>query len=240
MKTKYFIEQAQEIHRDKYNYSLVNYTNIHTKVKIICPLHGEFEQSPHHHIRGRGCKKCKNLHSKSINFYINKFKEVHKEKYDYKFSIYINFRTKITILCFKHGLFTQLIPNHLKGQGCPQCKHELMSVIKSENSGGFSYYKWYEEALCSKNFDSFKVYIIKCWNDNEEFYKIGKTFLTLENRFKYFPYNYELLHIIKDNDYERISKIEQNLLNINSENKYNPLLYFQGISECFKIIKLLK
>ena len=41
-----FINDAKEVHREKYDYSEVNYVNRITKVKIICPEHGEFFQRP--------------------------------------------------------------------------------------------------------------------------------------------------------------------------------------------------
>lgn len=34
------------------------YINNRTKVKIICPIHGIFEQKPNDHMNGRGCSKC--------------------------------------------------------------------------------------------------------------------------------------------------------------------------------------
>ena len=39
-----FIDKATKIHNNFYDYSLVNYINSLTKIKIICPKHGEFEQ----------------------------------------------------------------------------------------------------------------------------------------------------------------------------------------------------
>jgi hypothetical protein len=54
----WFINKATGIHGNKYDYSLVNYVNLRTKVKIICPIHGEFEQTPDKHFRKRGCQKC--------------------------------------------------------------------------------------------------------------------------------------------------------------------------------------
>ena len=51
-----FIEEAVEKHGSTYDYSKVDYINAHTKIKIICPIHGEFEQRPHRHLQGDGCK----------------------------------------------------------------------------------------------------------------------------------------------------------------------------------------
>ena len=62
-----FIEEARKIHGDKYDYSKVEYKNIDTKVCIICPKHGEFWQTPSHHISGRGCPKCKmSIYEKTV------------------------------------------------------------------------------------------------------------------------------------------------------------------------------
>lgn len=59
-----FIEKAKKVHGDKYDYSKVKYINGDTKVCIICPEHGEFWQSPWHHISGNGCPKCSHPVSK--------------------------------------------------------------------------------------------------------------------------------------------------------------------------------
>lgn len=56
--TKEVIEGFKKVHGDKYNYSLVEYVNNSSKVKIICPEHDIFEQSPSKHLIGRGCPKC--------------------------------------------------------------------------------------------------------------------------------------------------------------------------------------
>lgn len=56
--TAKFIEKAKCKHDNKYDYSKVEYVNNHTKVTIICPVHGEFEQTPNTHLSGRGCPKC--------------------------------------------------------------------------------------------------------------------------------------------------------------------------------------
>ena len=60
MNINQFIDKAKLIHGDKYDYSLVEYKNNYTKVKIICPVHGVFEQTPKDHLRGQGCKLCFN------------------------------------------------------------------------------------------------------------------------------------------------------------------------------------
>jgi len=53
-----FKAEASRIHHNKYSYDKTTYTNIHTKVYITCPIHGDFIQTASHHLRGCGCPKC--------------------------------------------------------------------------------------------------------------------------------------------------------------------------------------
>jgi hypothetical protein len=58
-KSKDFVEKSKVKHDSKYNYDLVLYENCRSLVKIICPIHGEFEQTPNAHLyAGSGCEKC--------------------------------------------------------------------------------------------------------------------------------------------------------------------------------------
>lgn len=58
-KSKEFVEKSKVVHNNKYNYDLVLYENCRSKVKIICPDHGEFEQTPNAHLYAEsGCEKC--------------------------------------------------------------------------------------------------------------------------------------------------------------------------------------
>ena len=119
-KTKEFIAKAKAVHGDKYDYSKVNYVDCNTKVTIICPSHGEFEQAPRTHLSGRGCPDCAKQRMTTEEF-IEKAKKVHGDKYDYSKVKYVNKDTKVTIICPTHGEFEQNPRSHLTGQGCPSC-----------------------------------------------------------------------------------------------------------------------
>lgn len=56
--TKEFIEKSTTLHHNKFDYSKVQYKNSKTKVEIICPQHGKFEQIPNDHLCGKGCSNC--------------------------------------------------------------------------------------------------------------------------------------------------------------------------------------
>jgi len=54
-----FINESTMMHNGFYNYDNCNYKNNRTKVKINCPIHGVFEQTPKDHLNGSGCNMCK-------------------------------------------------------------------------------------------------------------------------------------------------------------------------------------
>ena len=119
--TEEFIKQAKEIHDDKYDYSLVNYTTAHTKVKIICKIHSIFEQSPNSHLRGKGCLLCSGSKKKTTEEFISQAIETHGNKYDYSLVEYISTKHKVKIICKEHGIFEQEAKSHINGVGCPSC-----------------------------------------------------------------------------------------------------------------------
>lgn len=138
-----FIEKSKKTHGNKYDYSKVNYINNNTKVCIICPKHGEFWQTPSAHMNGEGCKKCRNDkltsdRSFSNEQFIKQAIGVHGNIYDYSKIIYKNARTKVEIICPKHGSFFQTPDNHLRGKnGCPLCKWERLSKHQSFSNDEF-------------------------------------------------------------------------------------------------------
>ncbi len=62
-----FINTSNIVHNNFYDYSLVQYSTTYTLVKIICPIHGVFEQLPKYHIKGSGCKRCATIHRQQTN-----------------------------------------------------------------------------------------------------------------------------------------------------------------------------
>lgn len=123
------IEKFRKIHGEKYDYSIVNYTNIKNKVKIICKEHGVFEQTPDSHIGKRGCPECTKYSKKwSTDNFVKQCETIHGDKYDYSLVRYINAKTKIKIICKEHGIFEQKTGLHLYvGEGCPKCNNSYHS-----------------------------------------------------------------------------------------------------------------
>ena len=123
--TEEFIEEAKKKHDDKYDYSKTNYINGHEKIIIICPEHGEFQQSPACHLKSNGCHICSNEIYKNIRLthddFLTRATETHNKKYDYSKTVYIKGHAKVIIICLEHGEFEQDAKNHMEGQGCPEC-----------------------------------------------------------------------------------------------------------------------
>lgn len=139
-----FTEKSIKIHGDKYNYSLVEYINRKTKVKIICKEHGEFKQEPSNHLQGQNCPFCAKeiLNNKpsifTVEYFINKAKITHAGIYDYSLIKDIKINKKVEIICKKHGIFKQNPYNHISGQNCPKCKmskgvEKICRVLEKNN-----------------------------------------------------------------------------------------------------------
>ena len=139
-----FVNRANVIHNNKYDYSLTIYTNIENPINIICPVHGTVEVLARNHIKlnsKNGCKFC-TFESRSIKYFdfIERANIIHENKYKYKIfkDGQLTTRNKIVIECPSHGDFSQTINDHLYNKaGCPKCKNELTSILKTHSIDDF-------------------------------------------------------------------------------------------------------
>ena len=116
-----FIKRCTKIHNNIYDYSLTDYKNHKTKVKIICKEHGIFTQAARNHLVGHGCKTCAGNKTLTTDEFIKKSNIVHNFRYDYSNTIYIRSLSKVKIVCREHGEFEQTPNKHLNGRGCQIC-----------------------------------------------------------------------------------------------------------------------
>ena len=122
-----FIEKANEVHNNKYDYSKTIYKSKKDKVVVICPTHGEFLQNTDNHLKGFGCNRCKGYVDCAEGF-TDKAKRVHGDKYDYSKVKYINTITKVDIVCSEHGTFSQAPNGHMDGRGCVKCANNAKAM----------------------------------------------------------------------------------------------------------------
>ena len=129
-----FIEKARKVHGDFYDYSKSNYIGNHKKLTIICPLHGDFEQTPGNHCQGVRCPKCYGTPKLTIEEFIEKSRIIHENKYSYDKVDYRDAHTKVIITCPKHGDFEQKPNNHLNKHGCWRCYQDFRNEIPAAKS----------------------------------------------------------------------------------------------------------
>jgi hypothetical protein len=138
--TNNFIEKANKIHNNFYDYSQTDYNKATEKVKIICPKHNfEFYLTPHKHLGGQGCPKCGEEEKRknrmgTTEMFVDRAEKIHGQIYDYSNVDYQGLQSKVKIFCpiDNHGFFDMLPGNHLKGQGCPKCG--VLKYVKSRTS----------------------------------------------------------------------------------------------------------
>lgn len=228
--TDIFIDKSNKKHNFLYGYSKTNYIDSNTKVVIECPIHGDFAQIPSDHLVGSGCPKCAfirvgNDRKLTTKEFIHRSKLTHDNFYFYDKTEYVDAFTKVIITCPIHGDFEKTASTHIYGGGCQKC-----GVIK----GGFGFSR--SEFIKKANEKVCTFYTLRCFNENEEFYKIGITMNSIHERYHgitKMPYEYEIISEVKGSagfiwDLEVAEKKKLKGFN------YQPLLKFGGAqTECF-------
>jgi len=130
-------EKYNKIHNNKYDYSNVIYKTRREKIKIICPIHGEFSQEPINHLNGKGCKKCGQLITQKSRKhteeeFIIEANKLHNNYYNYSNLNFIDYSNNVDIICPKHGIFKQKPIKHLSGQKCPICSAPNKALTKEK------------------------------------------------------------------------------------------------------------
>lgn len=231
-----FIKKAEQIHTGKYDYSKVEYINNHTKVCIICPIHGEFWQIPNLHLLGHGCPYCANCKKIDENAFLERAKAVHGAKYDYSQVEFVDSKTYVNIICSKHGSFWQTPESHLRGAGCPRCSSSRgeKEIERFLNILGVNFQPQYqinlEQKMFSRNNIRVDFYLPKYstiiefngkqhYEYNSFFYKNRDDFdiqVERDKRLKEYCKNNKInLIIIKYKDIDKIEKIlEKNIIKL--------------------------
>lgn len=119
-----FIKRSIEKHSDKFCYDKFIINGLYKKGIIICPIHGEFEQTPSGHMSGRGCRKCGCKEVMTLENFIDRARIAHPyDDYDYSKFYFSGARYSGIIICKIHGEFNMCPDRHLNRscRGCPIC-----------------------------------------------------------------------------------------------------------------------
>ncbi len=192
-----FINKANKIHEDYYDYSKIVYKHMDVPVSIICPKHGSFEQRPSSHIYQKaGCLDCATekmtkYHNNKITEYGMKFFKdcttIHNNKYDYTNSVYNGIDNNITIICPTHGKQIIKAYTHKNGHGCVKC-----AFVANGINLRYTTQEYIEKCITNgldKKYDlSYITYtttrdniVVKCKKHNYKFNVSAGTFLSGNN-----------------------------------------------------------
>ena len=131
------INKFKNIHGTTYDYSLVDYQGDSKKVKIICKIHGMFEQQPSCHLRQKqGCPKCGR---EKVNNYIRTrligndefIKRIEKifgkNIFDYSKLEYKGAHKDVTLICKRcNNNETKDPQSFYGGYGCLKCQGNVV------------------------------------------------------------------------------------------------------------------
>lgn len=132
--TNSFIEEANKIHNNFFDYTNTSYINSCSYITYRCPIHGTIKQRASNHLK-YGCPKCSYDKLRlTKEEYIKKAQEVHGNDYDYTNSHYVGMEQPINIICHKkdrfdneHGEFIIIARDHIyKKYGCPKCTETIL------------------------------------------------------------------------------------------------------------------
>ena len=226
----YTINKYHKIHGySRLDFSDCGYEKALGYIEVNCRKHGKFPTKPNWILNGQGCGKCYNerrgdtLRSNTREFVEKSIKRWNHPHKIYDRVIYTGAKDKVDILCEIHDKYYQITPNdHLTGYGCPWC---------GAITGAYSREEYIKKAKGRNGI----MYLIRCFNDLETFYKIGITVTTVKERFSglfSMPYQHEVLYeyicdagCIWDSEKEHHIKYKSQ--------QYYPNIRFAGHTECF-------
>lgn len=223
-----FKEKANKVHKHKFIYPNQSYNTTRDEITIICPTHGPFKKISSMHLLGQDCWDCAQEAQRYTQVeFEDMSNKTHNNYYDYSKAKYITRDSIVTIICPIHNEFTQRAEDHYTGSGCSKCNtadgvYNITTMekykTKYQNTEGL-------------------LYLIKCWEDKEEFIKVGITKGTVKGRYNSIikmPYKYKIIKEIAMNLYDAFY-LEQKIKNSLCEYRHYPKQFFNGHTEALHI-----
>ncbi len=195
-----------------YDYSLVEYKNTRTSVKIICKNHGTFEQIAKNHQNGQGCPKCYGDLNITKEDYIKKYGNPY---YDYSLlEDDLKIKSKIVITNKVNNIkYIQWAEHHKNGIRPTQMESiSLINKLKSIHNNNYEYIIEKEAYYLND-----KIRIINKLTKDESYYRIDRHLLGMKPNkvtINHFLIKSKELHNNKY-DYSLISNIKSNSDKVN-------------------------
>lgn len=158
-----FLLKARVKYGWKFGYDRDTWAGYTEPMRIVCPKHGEFWQTPDNHLGcTTGCAKCgreKANDSKSLSQeeFIERAKLVHPE-YIYDKTVFRRTDERIIVKCPKHS-YVEVSAGGLiyNGYGCPKCTLKSQGVLQlrlqKRFPNCFLLWEYSPEWLCGQRFD---------------------------------------------------------------------------------------
>ena len=226
-----FITEAIKVYGDKDDYTNTNIISSKHNIDIRCKKHDiTFNKNIQTYLGGWGCPECsaenyRELRAIPLEEYYIRVNEKHDNKYTYNNDFTI-LKNAVTFFCSEHGKQKRNAQSHLIGAGCKHCDTEPHKTTRITKRG---YCKLANDRPTT-------LYIIECYKGNDRFYKIGKTFRKLEERFSTatMPYKFKTIHTYIDTA-ENIWDLEEELHKKYKEFSQRPKIWFSGYTECYNL-----
>lgn len=196
--------------------------------RVRCQIDGHEWLAKKNELKKHGCAKCANKLRLTIEDVVFRTSEL-LPNISILSKEYVNSESLLRCGCDICGNIWDTKWAYLSQKcGCPEC---------GKRNNGWNKSSWIKKAKMSSRYSGFKVYILKCYNEDEEFYKVGITFLNVKERYtnkKSMPYNYEVVKTIESDDGIYIWELEKKIHTYNKEFIYSPKINFDGAYvECF-------
>ena len=173
-----FKQRVKKKFGNYFDLSKVKFRILHeAKITIICPNHGEFKRDGREFYSSNfGCYRCyreSNIHLSGERkgkprlriraggnhgnvkqpldkrIFFDRCYKFHKDRYDYSLVKFKRLSENITIICKKHGKFSQRAQAHALGQGCLSCwrqeqffsQNKIIDLFKKKLGNRYNYSK---------------------------------------------------------------------------------------------------
>lgn len=162
--------------------------------------------------------------------FIQRCKKKHNNYYGYHNLVYVRLLDKVVVTCPIHGDYIVIAANHLRGDRCTHCARKITSSMRT-----LKFEDFLEKSLESHG-GLCNIYLIRCYNEVEDFYKVGITVNGLNQRFRTdlaMPYSYQTV-FFKQGKVEDIVELETEIHHKVRTFRYTPKIQFGGsVKECF-------
>lgn len=146
-----FVQRAILIHGNRFDYSLVQYKNCETKVKILCKKHGVFLQAPSKHLAGQSCLEC---HKEKDGFVFSKKTYVRycREKHNGLATLYILQCSKNNESFFKVGITARNITERYRSESQMPYPYKVHTMVEGKADIIYDLEKNLHSALKDKSY----------------------------------------------------------------------------------------